>query len=611
MRKCLSLLLTLVLALSLAAPALADDGTVPAKEAAMYFRVDGKLCPHISAEDIHGNGLAYNVCMSYIIDNEHYVQLREVAVYMGFSRTPFDVRYDEATNSVEIVPGADYTGETKIPPIYGQFVDGNTVTARPSVNPMSVNGAPRQVTAYVIDGHNYMRLRDIGDLAGFDVSWDQELQQVGLWSGSGATGSAGAAWSVARATVDGQPEDDRLKMPSCLVNTTPSYLYAPNAWGIYDSGDGTVTVVDASSNQNFYEDAWAYSPVEVSVYDKDFHRLSTTTLPQELPLFGGFLHGEKYNYIAYGQENPDEDDGLETVRIVKYDHDWNRLGAASMRNDRLDNAMTTPFATAGAVMAEDGDLLVLHMGFLGYAISDGTIHQGSSTYGFDMSQYKQLNENRFRGGSSHSFGLDLLIDSDGAIVTVDASDTYPRGLVLQRLHEYASTFPQAGRNGSNIGITLGSLAETENAYVVAGANLDPAVWLDQGNYVDSHAEIVVAAVPKSSVSTDSAKEYTVGDYLGTDKLGFMPWAVSLPGGRAVVLWQEYESLGDTYAFSNKPLDLKAQVLDQNGKPTGEVLSFPGLATSTCRPTLVGDSLMWFGNQGGTRYLYTLPLSELG
>lgn len=122
---------------------------------------------------------------------------------------------------------------------------------------------------------------------------------------------------------------------------------------------------------------------------------------------------------------------------------------------------------------------------------------------------------------------------------------------------------------------------------------------------------MVAVVPIDNVSTTASKEYVIGQYWKTDKAGFLPCVAALPDGRAIVLWQEYEGYErGTYAYTDKPLDVKYVVLNHNGSPSGEVKSLPGYSTSTCPPVVVGDRLMWYANLNNTRYFYTLPLAEI-
>lgn len=53
---------------------------------------------------------------------------------------------------------------------------GEYLTAQQSINRIYVDGKQVDLVAYVIDGHNYVRLRDVGEVVGFNVYWDGTVQ---------------------------------------------------------------------------------------------------------------------------------------------------------------------------------------------------------------------------------------------------------------------------------------------------------------------------------------------------------------------------------------------------------------------------------------------------
>lgn len=69
--------------------------------------------------------------------------------------------------------------------------------------------------------------------------------------------------------------------------------------------------------------------ISVTTYDADYKVASNKSIPFELPIFGTFLSGEKYNDISFGQSN-EEEAHKEVIRIVKYDKNFNRIRAASI-----------------------------------------------------------------------------------------------------------------------------------------------------------------------------------------------------------------------------------------------------------------------------------------
>lgn len=88
------------------------------------------------------------------------------------------------------------------------------------------------------------------------------------------------------------------------------------------NSDGTISRVEGIGEK-----------VVIETYDTSFNLKSTKTIQRELSLFGGFYSGEKYNFLVFGQNNPNEDDTVEVLRVVKYSKSWQKLGTASVRGE--------------------------------------------------------------------------------------------------------------------------------------------------------------------------------------------------------------------------------------------------------------------------------------
>ena len=52
------------------------------------------------------------------------------------------------------------------------------LAATPSIQRFYVDGAPVQLEAYAINGNNYVKLRDVGEAVGFEVSYDSSTNSV-------------------------------------------------------------------------------------------------------------------------------------------------------------------------------------------------------------------------------------------------------------------------------------------------------------------------------------------------------------------------------------------------------------------------------------------------
>lgn len=69
-----------------------------------------------------------------------------------------------------------------------QAIEG--ILAQRCTSPILLNGAPVEIEAYTINGHNYFKLRDIGKAVGFNVYWNAEDRTVQIETGQPYTGEA-------------------------------------------------------------------------------------------------------------------------------------------------------------------------------------------------------------------------------------------------------------------------------------------------------------------------------------------------------------------------------------------------------------------------------------
>ena len=87
----------------------------------------------------------------------------------------------------------------------GSSVLAAGITAERSTNRIYVNGQEVHLTAYNINGSNYVRLRDIGKAVGFEVYWDSENGCVQVESGKPYTGEEPAKDEVIKPTPQPEP----------------------------------------------------------------------------------------------------------------------------------------------------------------------------------------------------------------------------------------------------------------------------------------------------------------------------------------------------------------------------------------------------------------------
>ena len=119
------------------------------------------------------DGLKYNT-VAYNIDDNNYFKLRDIAKILDGTIKTFDIKYDEATNSIDMLSFYDYTS------VGGELTpgDGTERTAFSSSAFLTLDGVPIKATCYKIEGNNYFKLRDITDALDCRVEWDESTQMI-------------------------------------------------------------------------------------------------------------------------------------------------------------------------------------------------------------------------------------------------------------------------------------------------------------------------------------------------------------------------------------------------------------------------------------------------
>ncbi len=347
-------------------------------------------------------------------------------------------------------------------------------------------------------------------------------------------------------------------------------------------------------------------------YRMDGVLLEQGEIPMELPIFGGFYAGADENYIVFGQNNPDQDDDAEVLRVVRYSKDWERLDSVSIKGINTES----PIFGGPLRMTEDDDLLYVHTCHKMY---NG--HQSNLTFALQKTDLRvtdmRCEVSAFRTGYvSHSFNQFILNDN-GRIVTLDQGDAYPRSAVLHR-YPYASingTFIPSEINtgastenvdimlfqgayakyGNATGASLGGLAATDTHYIVAGMAIDTDGMEKDLDY--GQRNVFVASVPKDNLNEDAVELTWLTNYApGEKQLVFTPQLLSLSDGRCFVMWDD--GVNTNYTFLNAA-----------GEPDGKVYSRADAAVSDCPPVEINGKIYWYVTFCFTLHLRSYYLNE--
>lgn len=343
----------------------------------------------------------------------------------------------------------------------------------------------------------------------------------------------------------------------------------------------------------------------VENYTADFSYIadSKKSIEMELPLFAGFYESNGYYFLVFGQNNMDESDTVEVIRVVKYDKSWNKLGAAQIFGANTQK----PFAAGNVSMADDGTNLYLRTCHTMYKADDGYNHQASIMMKISISDMEVIYNNYTvanvdHGYVSHSFSQDIFYDdSTGTVYATDRGDAYPRSHVLMKYTKLGSEYfssktanvtimSYGGETGDNYtGSYVSGLEVTGSTILSAGCSID------QSNYSSStKRNVYVAVVDKSGYKLDKIVNLSAYAEDGTDN-ALRPWLVRVSDDVFAVLWETDISKRQVhYAF----VDACGNILASERVVSGTL--------SDMKPIVKGGSIIWYVTRQSSPVFYMLP-----
>jgi len=137
--------------------------------------------PTASSVLVNGSSKAFE---AYLIDGNNFFKLRDLAMVVSGTEKQFAVGWDGTTKEITLTSGQPYTL------IGGEMTqsDGKEKTATLNTNiNISLDGTSVVMTAYLIGGNNFIRLRDIMRLLDIGVTWDGVARTIVIDTSNGYT----------------------------------------------------------------------------------------------------------------------------------------------------------------------------------------------------------------------------------------------------------------------------------------------------------------------------------------------------------------------------------------------------------------------------------------
>ncbi|WP_438349269.1 hypothetical protein ACP8HI_00820 [Paenibacillus sp. FA6] len=511
------------------------------------------------------------------ISNSNYFRLRDLAEYFSGTTSQFDISWNKESNAIEIITGQAYTPEETEGSNY--YSRNRNYSATRSTSKVLVDGQLQLITAYNIDGNNYFQLRDLAGKIPFDIEYDIQSNRISLFS------KTPDHTYRAKTAIEAKSNAESSYFPR-WKGTVASYLM--------NNSDGTVSVIEANED------------VTIETYNEKYELSGNKSISYELPLFGGFYSGEKYNYIAFGQDNREENDNKEVIRIVRYDKSFNRIDNVSIKGG--ESYTVEPFDAGAGRMAEAGDTLVFHTSRKRYTTEDNLNHQSQLTIIVNTNTMNVTNDmGRFQKNHvSHSFDQYVLFDGSTHVL-VDHGDAYPRSIVLNKgdgtSYREVDLFNIPGKIGANTtGVSIGGFEMSSANYIVAMNTIDHSLVKEYTSYEmvgleKDQRDIILSVLPKASTAVN---HITMAKYVGTNLIASIPKLVKITDNKMMVLWQEFD-------MENHPGDLKYVFIDGDGKAMGDIQTIKNFVLSESSPIISSDKIVWYTNSNGYRLFYSITL----
>lgn len=129
-----------------------------------------------SSAKVEVDGKKYTV-PAYNINGENFMRIRDIAYILNGTSKQFNVIYNKWQDSV-LLRTSDYEEtpekENAYTAVGGEMkaLQSGSKQAVPSKQELTLDGIQINPLAYSIDGNNFVRLRDIGKIIDFNVTWD-------------------------------------------------------------------------------------------------------------------------------------------------------------------------------------------------------------------------------------------------------------------------------------------------------------------------------------------------------------------------------------------------------------------------------------------------------
>jgi len=494
-------------------------------------------------------------------NNKIYISVMDFFSNLAGTKKEAKISVNTNKKTVKVSIGKKYKGK------YSGITLSKSIYGKPENIKLDIDGNKTEIKGYVVKSDSYWSNEkelyvDFDELAGkLDLVFDKDISKKKYLLYTKLPESV-VELKPDKSTIESYSNDLDTSIASYDINgrwanPIKNYLYEEN---------GNLVRVEAKDDYDKKEN----SRVSIKKYDSQGSLLELKELPYQGEKFGGFYKGEEYNYLIFGNNNEEQNDSKEVIRIVKYDRKFNELGKLS-----VNGAYTVyPFDAGSLRCAEIGQTILVHTSRERY---DG--HQSQLTIAFNEEIMSLLNADDLgefqRNHISHDFNEFAMADGNEFIV-VDHGDAHPRSIMVSWLRTEAlepekmltgedswfriinrdifspskekEILSIPGKIGANqTGVSIGSTLNAANKVLVGVNKIDysKATGFDsyeiKGKDVDKR-DVVLYSLDKNTLEVAENK-YT--DYTKEKNITFTaPKMVKIDETRIMLVWNKLNLKND-------------------------------------------------------------------
>ncbi|MDO4633172.1 MAG: leucine-rich repeat domain-containing protein [Eubacteriales bacterium] len=376
----------------------------------------------------------------------------------------------------------------------------------------------------------------------------------------------------------------------------------------------SLTVTKNGYMRVFYDGTTTYngSKILIEYYDRQFNLQSSRSLSMELPYWGGFFAGKDAYYLVEGQANKEESDTAEVIRVIKYDTNWKRLGAARITGnaDIFGGQVRYPFDYGTVEFTERGDKLYIVTAHEGYVDEQyGQGHQGFLMLQIDT---PSMTGSIIKSDLWHSFAQ-YIDSSDTDFYVLEQSE----GSRYTKLTKYdAGTLNSKGSisvldyGGTRTSAwAISCYASVDGVATSSDHVLGVGTSIDQTKYdsatTDTPHNIYLTVTPMNNFTKEATQVKWLTNYTGGGKSFLGVKLTKVNSNRFMVSWEEADS--ETAGDADDGLSTSTlHYLFVNGK--GELLSkeYTGkMPVSECQPVVNGSQIVYYASDSSTLNFYSI------